>query len=740
MKTIRLNGRLLLSTVAVGALLCCASGAQAQAAAEPESDEAANNSQLGEIIVTAQRRSENLQNVPIVVSSIDSTALQQARVTDINDVAKLVPGFRGNGDSATSSAHLRGAGNATISAGNDSAVAYYVDGIYIPTSLTGQIDVRGADRIEVLKGPQGTLFGRNSTAGVVQIVSRKPADKFELEAELGYGNFETMTAYGYVGTPINDWAAANFQVSARFQGEGWGTNVATGRDVRKVDNEIAMRGKVVLDPSASTKIILSGDYQKTEGVGLWAFGLVPSPQLTGLGLFSIGNSPWNVNNDVVPLTRARGTGVSATITQELGAVTLTSITAYRDHRFAIFNLDYDATAVPGLVYNDVQTSKQLTQELQLSSSGDGPLTWTIGGFYFNAKDTNFGDVVISPLFQPGFGNIAVESTRGTQRTKSIAGYGQATYEIADGTRLTLGGRYTSERRKFNAPHALTLSDGTVVPLPTGTGSETFNVPTFRVALNQDITPDVMAYASVNRGFKSGGFNISNASNPPFRPEKLTAYEVGLKTTLFDRLLRLNLAGFYYDYKDLQLSAFPTGTGSNQGLQIIYNAAAAKFYGLNADFDLRPFPGFSLSGGIELLGSEYGDFPNAAISSPNPMGGYTTVSGDVSGSRAAQAPTFSGSLVASYEFDTGKGRFNLSADASYNSGYFLLPGNEFKQRPFTLVGASIRYTTADEHFYVQAWGKNLANEPVVGLFITSPLAQFATYDAPRTYGLTAGFKF
>jgi iron complex outermembrane receptor protein len=741
-----MNGRLRFQAVGIAFVVVFCTPLAAQTAVQgseptptaPAVSPAADD-ELAEVLVTAQRRTESAQKVPITINAFDADTLTQGHVTGVNDLVQLVPGFRGSGDNGASSPHIRGVGSVAASGGNDSAVSYYVDGVYIPTTIQVPTSIFAVDRVEVLKGPQGTLFGRNATAGVVQIVTRSPTDQTEAEVQAGYANYNTKSAYAYLSGPIASSLFANIAFNGTWQGEGWGRNLATGEDVRKVDGNIGFRAKIVFAPSDATRFTLSSDYAAVDGTGIWSFSPDSLISKTPFGTFSLGNNPWNINSDSTARSRTTAAGVSGTLVQDLPFATLTNITAYRNDTLSAPGIDFDTTPVYAIGFSAPANEHEFSEEFQLSSRDSGPLRWTAGAYYFHEINTSDANQTIGPVLQAAEGGVQLLNNSGRQIGQSIAGYMQADYRFVPGWTLTAGGRYTDETRDFIGNRSLYFVDGTAVHGAVVTPSVESRIPTWRFALNHEFNDEILAYVSDSKGFRSGGFNVSDSTNPAFRPEYLNSYEAGLKSTLLERRLRLNASAFYYDYRGIQLSAFNPQGGVS--LQQVYNAAAAQLYGLDFDFEARISGGLRLTGGFELMHGKYTDFPDAILSTPGPGGvGYVISQGSATGNTTAQTPTFSGSLGASYDVRTRFGLFTGSADLNYNSGYFFEADNRGRQPAYTLVGGSLRYTLPNAHTYVEFWGKNLANEMVRGFYITTPFSSASQVDPPRTYGVSAGYKF
>ncbi len=433
------------------------------------------------------------------------------------------------------------------------------------------------------------------------------------------------------------------------------------------------------------------------------------------------------DTDIQPVTDTWGAGGSLRWDQKIGDLNFMSLTAYRASR-AHFIFDYDGSPDPIDAIDEIQRDHQFSQEIQLSSKSSGRFTWLVGGYYFNAL------AEIDPFILTANDQGARVSITNHQRTRSIAGYAQATYEIFNDTNLTLGGRYTTERR--------TAYDGTtdvfVIPLgvslPTAAAPDrrkTFNKFTYRVSLDHRFSNELLAYASYNRGFKSGGFNTSTPGSDPFRPETLDAYEVGIKSDLFDRKVRLNIAGFYYDYQDVQIQQL------NQGAITIINGAKARDYGVDADLTVQVTQALRLTGGLGWISPKFTAFPNCPTSTAG--GGVPSVIASCKGNQLPLAAKFTGNIGADYTAELGSGTLNLGANVYYNSGFYPESDNVIKQHSYALLGANIRYTLSNG-LSIGAFGKNLTDRRVINFETTIPNGTHMNfYQAPRTYGITLGYK-
>lgn len=712
------RGVIILITIAFSYIATLGNGVKAQTAGATS-----DSSGLEEVVVTAQKRSEKLQAVPLTVTAFNGDELTNHDIKSTADLESLVSGFTGPGDSGTSEPHLRGVGAGIISPGNQNSVSFYVDGVYYPTGIqSGQLSLADANDLEVLKGPQGTLFGRNATAGVIQIATRNPdPTTWQVNASLGYGNFNTISAQGYAGGPVTDKISTSFAISASHQGDGWGKDLQLNEDTGRYDQALYVHNKWIAQVSDDTEIQLNFDFERYFGLGMWDYHTNPFAPASQ----QPGGSAWNTNNFVRSRSINDDGGTSVRVSHDFGFALLTSISAYRQLTNDIPGLDSTGTSFPLVELISAESSHQFSEELQLTSELDDPLQWTLGAYYLNGYDEITGLVDVYGILPHGAPYPAV-NLGSYQDTQSSSVFGQGSYAVTDDTRITLGLRLTLENLDAN-----NLSG------PSVRESSTKRVPTWRVAVDHQVNDDLLVYAFVSRGFKSGGFNTTGlATQGPFGPEYLTDFEGGFKSEIFDRKVRLNVSGFYYDYKGVQLTALVNG------LENVYNAAAAEVAGVDVDLETRVSEHLKLTGGLESLYSAYTNFPSCLVYHPVP-GGYASGAGSCKGNPLLYAPRLTFFLAPEYTLTTEAGDFVFTGSYSYNSGYATTPDNVLRQPAYGLLDASVKYVTNDGKYWARIWGKNLANEVTTGILSFSsavPATEIGLINAPRTFGATVGVKF
>jgi len=682
---------------------------------------------LEEIVVTAQKRSENLQDVPIAVSVVTGTQLEKIGVLDIVGLKAAVPALNLATNGGYLAVSLRGIGTNGFGPGFENPIALYVDGVYYASALASVLTLNNIDQIEVLKGPQGTLFGRNATGGLIQITTKTPTDQTTGDFNISYGNYNTVSGNGYISGQVASNLFMNLAVTATTQGEGWGRDLYDGSDVYKTDHDILARWKIVFEPSPLAKFTVILDYSDNKDVGP-GYTVYPG---TISALVPSGVSPdwgYDVYSPLHDLDDVMNGGASLKWDQKIADLDFMSLTAYRDTK-SQFAIDLDSTAED--LYPFFQYDRQFSQELQLSSKSGEKLTWLLGAYYINSQSQ------YDPLVVDAYASGAIVTINNTERAKSSAGYAQATYEIFDRTNLTLGGRYTTEKRSevdasegvFVIPISLQLPT-TVYP----DQSVTYDKFTYRVSLDHRFSDQLLAYASVNTGFKSGGFNASSPGSAPYSPETLKAYEVGVKTDLLDRRVRLNAAVFYYDYKDIQVQTLVNS------LADVINGASARVTGLDTDFAIQVTPKLSLTGGLAWINATFTSFVNCPYSTP--LGGTPV---EETGTSCADkelpyASKVAGNIGGDYTSNLGSGSLDANANLYYSSGFHTEADNVIRQPSYPLLNASVRYTLKSR-FSISAFGRNLTNERVIsdeGTFADG--THLGYWQSPRTYGIGFGYKF
>jgi len=728
-----IGARLLLS-VGAGALTIGQAAAQEAPPPAAEAAQPARDAGVQDIVVTAQRRAENMQSVPVTVSAVTAKALAANGIEGLDTLQVAVPSLSTQSVNGYLGLHLRGVGSIANGPGFENPVALYIDGVYYGNQSIGLTQFNNIERIEVLKGPQGTLFGRNATGGLTQIITRDPGQDTTFNGSFSYGNYNTVDAQLYASGPVTDNLAADFAFHFGRH-DGWGENLTTGKEVYASKHDIAVRSKIVWTPG-KFKFTLIGDYTDRVDSSAAFSNVQNSLVLPGLPRVSLPNA-WDTYSNTQPRLEVRGGGVSLKAETTLGDISVSNLAAYREGTFSNF-FDYDGSALPMAQGNIQQKDWQFSDELQFSSPANGPFTWVAGAYYYRARGiaqplaiTFANDPSLNPSFPVG-----TVAFRGNQDTESVSGYAQGTLKLTDRLGLTAGARYTWEKRGLDAraDATLYLPGSPVIPaVPETRKSKTFSQPTFRASIDYKPVDHVLLYASVNTGFKSGGFNVTVPTDPFYKPEKITAYEIGEKADLFDRRVRLNTALFYYDYRNLQVQLAETaGTG-------IINGARARIYGLDSELTLFPTRRLEINGGLSLLHATFRNFPAVAIGTPG--GGFPVTTGSATGNDLPYAPRSAFNLSGTYTLPLGANELVANATWLHSAHFFHEADNVVQDPAYDKINASLTLNLGGGRYSIAAFGNNLTDAKVRSVVLTIPSGQeIQLLQPPRTYGVRFGFKF
>lgn len=699
-------------------------GAMAQTT-EPQ----AGNREVADIIVTAQRRAESVQNVPIAVSVLTNETLASAGATDSLALSGKVPSLSIPQNGATQY-FLRGVGTTGSSINSEQSVATYVDGVYIYSTWSSQVPLSSIERVEVLKGPQGTLFGRNTTGGVIQIVTRDPLDKPTLEGSVSYGNFETVTASGYGSVKLGDQLGVSLAVDFRDQGKGYGYNSVRQEKTMFRDN-LSIQGKIAFEPSDRTRI--TGFFWYDDGHSSGQNNQV-MPGYRGLDGVESDYEPRETKADSLDSLDYKSYLAYGRLDQSLGDFAdLVSITSYR-RVDTLYRLDQDATPARVIEATLDIPFRNFSQEVQLVSAGGGPFTWLLGAYYFRSS-AKYDPITIAGAAAGASGMVRYFRD---QKTESLAGFGQVSYKITPETTITAGLRYTDEEQRMpSGKTTLVGPDPDPIVLPFQPDRQDSSGWTWRVALDHHFTRDIMGYVSYNRGLKSGGFPLVTAANlPGYEPEKLDAYEVGLKTQFLGGRVRINAAAYLYKFKDIQV------TRITDGGNVVANAAAATMKGLDVDLDVKVSDRLNVYGAMGYLDGRYDDYQTAVYYIPRaaPAGGADAVRDqDATGNRTIYSPELSASGGFTYRLPTSAGDFTLDGFVQFVDDQFVGPSNLFELPSYTTANASIGWTSADERFGVKLWARNITNNYYFIQVLESSPGIFRAPAPPRTYGVTLSAK-
>jgi len=708
--------RFLLTTISVCAL--CATGQSFAQPAQPA------QGGVEELTVTAQKRSENLQVVPIAITAISANTAQALGIKDTIDIQVATPGLIMHHQTNAMTPVLRGITTANAAPGDESPIAVYVDGVYFTAMSSGVFSLNNIERVEVLKGPQGTLFGRNAVGGVINVITKMPEQTPQATISLGYGNYNTPDVSVYGTTGITPEIATDLAFHYHQQFEGFGVHTFSGERDTFETRDFAVRSKTLFTPSDKTQIVFSANYEDSaEPMGV-AEDPLPGTFDSFGGTHKGGfyDLRGNVNaNDFYTEWAA-----NIHVTQDLDWARLVSISAYNGATPLILS-DSDYVEVNAQrLYLPIDL-KELTQEFQILSPEGSKVKW-IGGLFLLENTVHSSIQVTGTAIGPA---PAFRAVVANLLTDSAAAFGEVTVPIFEDTSITGGLRYTIDLQKIEGG---TYSTAGVAPSSIVGQKKIFDKPTWRFDLEHQFTPDLMTYVSYNRGFKSGVFNSSAPSTPAVRPEVIDAYEAGVKSQWLNDRLRLNASVFDYQVNQVQISVTVV-PGTNQ----LLNAAKASIQGTDMDAEVIPFERLTLRSGVSYVDSHYKDFFNAPINIAKPAGGYLATPGNGSDNWLIFTPKWTFNVGAQYYIPTEHGTYGFSVINYFNGAYYPDPGNQFRQSPYDLVNASIDWTSPDEKWMVRLWGKNLADAKYLNQFTVNATAAVISPSPPLTYGITLTLK-
>jgi iron complex outermembrane receptor protein len=735
----------------------CAMPAMAQDTA-PE--DAADQGPVGDIIVTAERRASNLQETPLAVTAVTGETLEKAGIAVINDIAATVPNLTSTtGPQGSSDANffVRGVGQFDFIITNDPGVGLYVDGVYLGRTIGAMLDSGDIERVEVLRGPQGTLFGRNTLGGAISIVSRQPdPGAFSGSASVLYGSRDRIEATASLNAPIGEDSA--LRVSGFFrQQDGFAENAVTG-DLFGATDRYGGRAQLRLGLTETLTIDLSADYSldKSNPAPSVTRAIAPAPFFPPAARNDVfdPNNFYRIFASNSPEARNETFGFSGTITLEVGDATLKSITAYRE-------LDSFSTADPDgtrfrLYDQDVATTQnQFSQELQIAGEAlGGKLDYLLGGYFFREEAEQVLDLCFAPISDPGAAPFAACNTwtqGNAQDTKSYAVFGQGRYEVAGGFSFTLGGRYTWDEKDiisnqffdfrpqgvgpgavfgFGLPETL-LGERIVLPIVTNLpGSVSFEEFTPKVGIEYRASDDAFLFASYSKGFRAGGFNgrliAPQTSVPTYAPDTNDTYEVGFKTDWLDRRLRVNGTLFYSKYQNIQQTIVDPEVQFR-----VANAGDAVLKGFELETVIVPTDGLRFDVAVGYTDSEFENVPAAV--------------GPINGNRLPFNPEWTVSLAAEYAIETSAGTFTPRIDYRLQSEVFFTAFNLplERQESYGLLNARLSWSDPAERFTVAVFGQNLADVEYFTFGQDALATQGVAYSylgRPREFGVSAGVKF
>lgn len=683
------------------------------------------------IIVTASRREESIQDVPISITAFDGETLETLGIDDTLSLQQVTPGLVFNQNTIFAQPYIRGVGTDITPPGSESSVATFIDGVYQPFPFVGIQVLNGIERIEVLKGPQGTLYGRNATGGSINVQTRVPEDYFTASGDISYGNYDAIRGNAYVSVPFSDNVAANVAVAISNR-DGFGTDRSTGTDYNSEDYQY-VRGRLRVDATPDLQFILSGYYFHRNDDAYMAytyadqFGSIPlAPQLGGR--VTINSQDTYTFYDLQ--NRINDWGGNLRATWSIGSGELVSITAYQNAR-ALIGPDFLSTDIPVFdFYADEDTGESFSQDLYYTGS-TGDVSYVIGGTYanssarFDALDVYVGTALATRSFQYA-------------DTEAFAIYGEATYDITPELSITGGLRYSNETKTQDRLDTF-LADGTQIQSTPQSSRSWDNVSVKAVA--QYDTGPLMIYGSFQTGFKSGTVVVGQPG-VFIPPERIQAFEAGFRADVIDRTFTINGAAFYYRFKNLQTQYTDITTGS----ALVESADRARIFGAEIQANIRPTDNLSFNVGLNLLDGEYTNYISSGAFIPNDqlipgVGGNSAVTADLSGRNITRTPPITLNVGGSWTIpDFLGGTLQTTANLFLSDSYFFDPTNRTYQDSYSTLNAQVEYTFPGDRFSVALFGRNITDTEYYAVVTPIQFGDQAALAAPRTYGLRLSVDF
>lgn len=683
---------------------------------------------LEELVVTAQRRSENLTNVPISVTALTGDQLAGAGVATTQDLTSVTPGLVWARSSFNSQPTIRGVGNRNAGPGDEPNVATFIDGVYQPQQSATLQELNSIERVEVLKGPQGTLFGRNATGGAVNIITKKPSFTPTGDVSGTYGRFNYRKGAGYLSGPIIDGKLAASLSGAMVEDDGYIRNVFLNTRQGAREASVA-RAKLLFTPTEEIEIQLNGlfswsrdniSYSGQALGGNTQARRTANPLNIPLDIL-IPQTPRTTATQFSPFDKVRQQMGDAHVDIDLGWASLSMLASIAKARIHT-NSDTDISPLSINQGELFLKDRWSNQEVVLASQGTSELTWLAGITGFQGK--SFQD----PNISNGIPNVS------GQRTKAWAGWGEATYQLVENLYLTGGLRYSfDQKRSYNRPASNVVTEGRA----------RWGNLSPRGVLRYEFADNANVYFSYTRGYKSGTFNPLTAAGAllPAAPEKIEAYEAGVKAELA-RGIHVSAAGYHYNYTNLQTTVINLVNGIV--VSSLQNAPKATINGIEANGTVRVMDGLTMNAGLSVMKSKINDFPNASVVTPILQNGLpagnSSVVLDVAGKELIRAPRFTANLGATYSHPLFGGEMSWTASAFFSNHYYIELTNRVRQPHYETVNASVTWTAPGDHIRLTAFVQNLTNALYSAAMISTTFNDNISYSKPRWFGVTVGYSF
>jgi iron complex outermembrane receptor protein len=719
---------------------------------------------VDEIVVTAQKRSESIVNVPISVTALSGDTLNRSGVDDMSSLAQLVPGLHMDQAGPYLQPSIRGVSSALANPGVESNVAIYIDGIYQPNELANDFNFVDVSGIEVLKGPQGTLFGRNSTGGAILVTTRAPSQTPTLEVTAGYGSFDTVSGSIYASTGISDKLSVALAIGGE-NSDGFRTNLVGDADADPM-HDVQGRLKFLYSATDQLKFALTLNAFRMDDPSAWAFSAYKGE--SDAALFGV---PLSVGyRDQVSLEPGyahvvEGYGLNLRTEDDLGFADLTSLTSaqwddgHENENQSASMYPSNGTLPESALFQDFVENadwrireKTYSQEFDLSSISGGPLDWTVGLFgYYDSTTYNTFNLQLYGPFGPGgeltggapnpttglFPSSAYVSApseplfKSTEIAKSVAAFVDATYKLGR-WHFTLGGRYALDTAEVRYTGIPSIADGFSSAYLTN--SHNFYALTPRGVLRYSITPRSNVYISYSEGTKSGLFNASGylLQPTPVGQERIRDVEAGYKVEGHD--WHLETSAYHYNYTNLQVATYIGGAA------FLQNAPAAEIYGFDAHFEKTLLHGLDLDAGFAYTHAKYTDFPDAAFQYFSTLTGETNTVRSATGNTLQRAPAETGYVSLNYRHDLYAGVLSLNATGSYQSVSYFDFANTLKDNPHGILNLRADWTAPSGRWTLSLIGRNVTNTTYLTQVIANAGGFGADYGRPASITGQMSFKY
>jgi iron complex outermembrane receptor protein len=708
---------------------------------------ATNESQpLEEIVVTAQKRQETVQATPLSISAFTGDSLRRQNVADITDLSNITPNVNVNQSNGVTRITIRGLGITDSTPGSESNVAYHIDGIYEARPESQSDSFFDVDRLEIVRGPQGTLYGRNATGGAINVITNDPTDTLSGYGEVTFGNYNTINAEGAIGGPIAQGIEGRLAVQSQNH-SGYGTQ-GNHLPLDDLDTK-AVRAKLKLDPRDDLSIVLSGDYfNEQDAGGEYRYirnGDAGTPPFDVLFGGVLASDPFRNTTNTFPNRQWKNdAGFGGIVTWTFSpALTVTSLTGVR-------STDYRNSWAPGSTNADTarlfQSDKATQESEELRASGDVGLFNYVAGVYYFHEDEKFDSTAQqqSELFGilPNY-TIQGYATAAELATNAKAAFAQLTYQFTAQWGLDVGVRYSEESKsKYDEGYEFSFVPFVLGAPPNYSAFIPYDntrthATTPKVTVRYSPTDGMHLYATYAEGFKSGGFAIGTLS-PAFLPQYVKDYEGGIKADWLGGRLRTDLAGFYYKYKDLQVDKV-SGAANGAPIITVESAGSAKLSGIEASVVARPIPSVKIDLELGVIHSEYVVY--SSLDPTRPQLGVL----DLAGNHLSQAPLYTAGAGGQYAWQENFGTLTLRGEGHFTGRTYYTAYNtpDYTQAPYQLYDAYLTFEPPSNHWSVSLYAKNIANKEYASFLIQQSafLGSAVTGNAgpPRTFGVKFGVR-